>query len=409
MAALPDPIPLIDAHQYMAEHAPHQTPWQAGDYAAALNFLTLYTGNQATFDAYRREVERLLQWAWLVEEHSILELSREQIEAYIQFCLAPPVRWIGLKRTPRFLTDKDGIRSPNPAWRPFVAQVTKQAHQAGKAPTPADYQLSQSSRRALFAVLGSFYDYLLLEEKVTRNPIALIRQKSRYLQKAPQQKQIIRLSDSQWGTCLQLATDLADEAPEQHERTLFILTAMYLMYLRISELTATERWTPQMNHFYRDSEGQWWFKTLGKGNKMRIIAVSDTMLAALSRYRKSLGETPLPSPADHAPLIRQSKSNAPITSTRHIRRLIQGCFDRAVDQLRAQGLAEEADALGTATAHWLRHTGISDDVNKRGRPMLHVRDDAGHASMTTTEGYSDVEIRDRHRSAKDKTLDIQSE
>ena len=45
--------------------------------------------------------------------------------------------------------------------------------------------------------------------------------------------------------------------------------------------------------------------------------------------------------------------------------------------------SDEADILGEATVHWLRHTGISDDV--KNRPREHVRDDAGHCSSATTD------------------------
>jgi len=67
---------------------------------------------------------------------------------------------------------------------------------------------------------------------------------------------------------------------------LFMISALYGMYLRISELGASERWTPIMNDFHKDHDGLWWFTTVGKGNKKRQIAVSDTMLAALKRWRK---------------------------------------------------------------------------------------------------------------------------
>ena len=337
-----------------------------------------------------------------------MELSREDIESYIQFCMKPPSTWIGKKHAARFI-DKNDVRVANPAWRPFVVKVSKSDFKKGKIPRIASYQMSQSSIRALFAILGSFYDHALLEEKILRNPIALIRQKSRYLQKQQHQKQIIRLSDEQWQTCLKIAKTMADKDPNTYERTLFIITAMYLMYLRISEFVATDRWTPMMNHFYRDSDGQWWFKVLGKGNKLRTIAVSNAMLAALSHYRRTLGLSPLPSPSDNTSLIPKVKGKGPVESTRQVRRLIQTCFDSAVLELREQNLQDEADVLETATVHWLRHTGISDDVNKRGRPIIHVRDDAGHASIVTTEGYSDVEIKDRHRSAKNKSVDVRSE
>ena len=141
---------------------------------------------------------------------------------------------------------------------------------------------------------------------------------------------------------------------------------------------------------------------VGKGNKLRIIAVSDTMLSALSRYREALELSPLPSPSESTPLIPKSKGKGPVESTRQIRRLIQACFDKAILRLQEKNQYDEANTLETATAHWLRHTGISDDVNKRGRPIMHVREDAGHNSIVTTEGYSDVETKDRHHSAKEQ-------
>ena len=409
MPTNPIPVALIDTVEYLDRiNVDEKFILKPHDFNAVINFLKIYDGNTATFESYRRELERLLQWTWLIEKKSMLDLSRKDIENYIQFCLKPPTTWIGKKRVARFI-DQDDMRIPNPEWLPFVVKVSKRAHKNAEVPKKSDYQMSQSSIRALFAVLGSFYDHLLLEEKIDRNPIALIRQKSRYLQKKQQQKQVIRLSDEQWQACLKTAEQMTDNNPNLHERTLFIITAMYLMYLRISEFVATDRWVPLMNHFYRDSDGQWWFKVLGKGNKLRTIAVSDAMLSALSRYREALGYSPLPSPSENTPLIPKTKGKGPVESTRQIRRMIQTCFDKATLILRGKKYFDEADALETATVHWLRHTGISDDVNKRGRPIMHVRDDAGHASIVTTEGYSDVEMKDRYRSAKDKTVDIKLE
>ncbi|OUS09035.1 hypothetical protein A9Q81_00360 [Gammaproteobacteria bacterium 42_54_T18] len=66
------------------------------------------------------------------------------------------------------------------------------------------------------------------------------------------------------------------------------------------------------------------------------------------------------------------------------------------------GLEEDATELRSATVHWLRHTGISDDVQLR--PREHVRGDAGHASAQTTERYIDVEDRERHASGKGKQI-----
>jgi len=251
-------------------------------------------------------------------------------------------------------------------------------------------------------VLSSFFNYLVNEEYCNINPLAQIRQKSKYFRKQQGKKPIRRLSELQWGYVIETAEKLADINPATHERTLFIMNALFAMYLRISELAASPRWTPVMGDFFMDLDGNWWFKTVGKGNKERQIAVSDAMLKALKRYRQSLSLTPFPSPGENLPLIPTYRGTGPITGTRHIRKIVQGCFDAAVDGLIKDGFKEEADQLMSATVHWLRHTGISEDVKTR--PREHVRDDAGHGSSAITDRYIDIELRERHASGKKKLI-----
>jgi integrase len=181
------------------------------------------------------------------------------------------------------------------------------------------------------------------------------------------------------------------------------MKALYGMYLRISELAASARWEPQMGHFQKDADSNWWFLTVGKGNKERLISVSDDMLNALKQYRKSLGLMSLPSRGETTPLIRKINGQTAIQSTRQIRCIVQACFDAAFTRMVKDGLKDEAIELKTATVHWLRHTGISEDVKHR--PREHVRDDAGHSSSAITDQYIDVEMRARHASAKKKKLD----
>ena len=340
----PVPTPLIDTHQHLKEKdwqsfispafAPH-------DLNCCLDFLKQYDHNNATFESYRREVERLIQWAWLIEKKSLFDLRRQDIENYIQFCLDPPKSWIGFKKVSRFVTH-NAERIPNPEWRPFVVTVSKASHKNGVKPEKKDYQLSQKAIREIFTVLSSFYNYLALEEKVSINPIALIKQKSKYIQKHQHQEQVMRLSEKQWQTCLETVKEMATNTPEKHERTLFIISALYLLYLRISELCTSERWMPIMGHFYKDSQDLWWFKTVGKGNKMRDIAVPDDMLTALKRYRTSQHLSPLPSINEQTPLLPKEKGKGGMSSSRHIRRLVQECFDKTIDVLRATGFSTEA-------------------------------------------------------------------
>lgn len=372
------------------------------DFYYCLNFLKSYVGSQGTFNSYRRETERLLQWAWQIKNKSIKDLKRDDIEQYIHFCQNPPDTWISLKKVPRFIDEGDR-RTPNEEWRPFVAKVSKAAFKEGDRPAIDNFSLSQGAIQEIFAILSTLFNFLISEEYVYSNPIALIRQKSKFLRSSQQKAPIRRLSLMQWEAVLNAAEKLADENPEMHERTRFMLSMLYGMYLRISELAASPRWIPSMNHFAKDSNGYWWFTTVGKGNKERQIAVSDAMLTSLTRWRLFLGLSALPNAADNSPLIPRMKGNGPMSDTAPLRRLVQLCFDLGAEELRLKGEFEEAESLKVATVHWLRHTGISEDVKIR--PREHVRDDAGHSSSVTTDRYIDVEMKARYESARKKKIE----
>jgi len=371
------------------------------DYEYAWKFIYSYNGSSATFNAYRREIERLLQWSWRIARLSILELRREHLEDYIRFCQKPPAAWIGLKNVARFVT-RNGERVANPEWRPFVAGVSKVEHRAGVAPDKKQFVLSATAVQAIFSVLSSFFNFLIQEELTAANPILLIRQKSKFLKKQQHKSPVRRISNLQWDFVLETAGRLAAAEPEIHERTLFVMNCLFAMYLRISELVADERSTPTMGDFRRDMDGHWWFHVIGKGNKSRIVTVSDDMLEALKRYRRHLDLTALPTPDDRTPLVQKNLGQGAITSTRQIRAIVQQCFDRSYERMREEGLEEDAAELRTATVHWLRHTGISEDVKIR--PREHVRDDAGHSSMQTTDRYIESDLRERHASGRGKRL-----
>jgi site-specific recombinase XerD len=403
------PIPLFDSLVFSdpklaleSLNPTNKLHFAQNDFQQALQFLYSYRGSEATFNAYRREIERLLQWSWLVIGKSIKEIRRDDFETFISFCQKPPKSWIGTKTVARYI-EQQGSRKPHPDWRPFVATVTKIANRAGHIPEIKKYTLSQKSLQAIFAICGSFYNYLIQEDYVNFNPIAQIRQKSKFIRQQTTKRVIRRLSELQWSYVIETVENLAQQFPEPYERSLFMMKALYGMYLRISELAASQRWQPQMGHFQKDADGNWWFMTVGKGNKERLISVSDEMLNALKRYRQNLGLTALPSRGETTPLISKTLGSGPITSTRQIRSIVQHCFDAAFEQMVKDGLKEEALELKTATVHWLRHTGISEDVKYR--PREHVRDDAGHSSSAITDKYIDVEMRARHASAKKKKLD----
>lgn len=373
-----------------------------GDFRVAKEFLLSYQSNAATYNAFRREVERFCQWCWFFADLTFKQLKHVDIENYILFCQKPPNNWIATKNVRRFIVS-NGANIPNPMWRPFVVNLSKAEYQQGAKPQRSKYCLSEKGCKEIFTILNCFYKFLVEEDHVPVNPVARVKQKNRFYRSKQSKATIRRISDLQWQYVMENAEKLAHEKPEVHERTLFIMSALFLMYLRVSELAASDRWTPLMKHFHQDNDGNWWFTTVGKNNKERDIAVSQTMLIALKRWRKHLGSmTVLPTASDNMPLIPKVKGQGAVNATRQIRRIVQVCFDKAYNAMLADGFVEEADSLKLATVHWLRHTGISEDVKTR--PREHVRDDAGHSSSAITDRYIDIDLHERHKSAFDKTL-----
>lgn len=369
------------------------------EYQLAREFLKSYAGSLDTFNSYRREVERFLQWAWLILKKSVKEITRNDIRLYFEFIQDPPLNWIATKNCSRFIETNEE-RTFNPSWRPFVVRISKALHKEGKKPNKEDYQLNNKSVLALFAGLSTFFTFLQQEGYLEINPVQLLRQKSRFIQKQQAQKITRKLSNLQWLCVIETIESLANR-DGFYERHLFLITLFYLLGLRISEVSDTPGRTPKMGDFAPDKHDRWWFTTVGKGNKVRDVAVPNAMIEALKRYRASRGLTPLPSRNENTALLHKERGKGG-PGTRQVRNLIQQCFDKAIDNLRRRGKQDEAQDLMVATVHWLRHTAISADVEHR--PREHVRDDAGHENAMITDRYIDTDRIARHDSAKNKPL-----
>ena len=365
----------------------------SNEYQLAKRFLLSYKGSEDTFNSYRREVERLCQWSWLFLKRPIKSLDRHDIENYFSFVQNPPKAWVNHKHCKRFITNEHGIRVPCEEWRPFLIRKTTKKDTGHQA-------LSQATLRAIIAGTSTFFTYLQQENYLTQNPVALIRQKSKYIQKVQFNRVTRKLSSTQWHRLITEIERLA-KAQCDYERELFIFSAFYLLGLRISELAESPGRKPVMSDFFVDSNGLWWFKTIGKGNKAREIAVPDHMLDQLKRYRRYLGLTTLPTPSEQSAIIPKRKGKGGI-GIRQLRKIVQGGFDLTIEALIKEGQVEESEYMKQATVHWLRHTAISQDVQNR--PREHVRDDAGHQSVQVTDKYIEIDLKARHASARAKTL-----
>lgn len=419
-------------------------------YRAVRSFLRSYEGNSATFNSYRTHVERLLLWTLLICKKPLLEMTRQDGERFMEFCIKPPVDWIGPVVKARY--QRVGGRTPKPTdtftvnteWRPFFLTVKKPdlklAQEQNKEPEVKPYRMKQDSIAQIFAVCGSFFQWAADEGLSNNaNPIRAIKQKSKYKQRVVADEKAKALTVLQWSFVLETAKLMADQASDDakteaiaqaaakadieeldeedkkalktklelletkqkhYERTLFIIATIYSMYLRVSDIVGRDNWQPMMSDFRKDDHGNWWFHVIGKGNKSAKISVKDEYIDVwMDRYRRFLNLSPRPSPDDSSPLLQSLTGRAGL-SEGHIRTLVQEVFDFALERMRADGFPDDdIKNLRSASLHWLRHTSATADAKVRDHKDLQA--DLRHQSLATTvDTYYNSRDEERHRSNK---------
>ena len=97
------------------------------------------------------------------------------------------------------------------------------------------YLMSTNARKALFAGVSTFCTYLLQENYLLRNPVALLRQKSRYIVKTQTANIARKLTDLQWHYVIKVIYEKT-KVDIKYERDLFIISVFCMLGLRISKL-----------------------------------------------------------------------------------------------------------------------------------------------------------------------------
>ncbi|MCP4474074.1 MAG: site-specific integrase, partial [Gammaproteobacteria bacterium] len=201
----------------------------------AYEFLLTHQNNPATFNSYRREVERLLLWCESIARLPLSAIDEEAFKRYMTFCQHPPMSWIGHKKVHRFVTKKTG-RVPNPDWRPFFKpSLSDDANTAIRTRVgPAKPTIQH-----LLAILQTFFTFLQRQGYLSHNPVTgYYRSGAAKLKQGTPPSSPKCITQTQWNKLLLAAEQLAHEQPMIHERTLFILTIIHTLQLRPSALVA---------------------------------------------------------------------------------------------------------------------------------------------------------------------------
>ncbi|MBX2857158.1 MAG: site-specific integrase [Cellvibrionaceae bacterium] len=377
--------------------------WWLDHWNLGREFLSYIGRNKSehTFNRFRNETERFLQWLFLIKKQSLEQLRKTDILDYADFCWKPPLNWICFANSDKFNL-VNGCYQQNQAWAPFKLTLPKLKPGSELAPDKKKYKPSQQTLAASFTAIVAFYKYLNGEEILHGNPAQLAKADCKYFVKDAQVKEVRRLSQDQWQMLFDVAVALADQDPN-YERNLFVVCALKTLFLRISELAERKNWRPQMGHFWQDSDQNWWLKIYGKGRKLRDITVPESFLVYLKRYREYRGLSPLPSINESDAIVEKLRGRGGMTP-RQLTRIVQDVLDRAYEKMRQQRGEDAAQKLREASSHWLRHTGASMEV-ERGRALKDLSEDLGHASMATTDTiYVQTESRVRAKSGKSRPV-----
>ena len=410
--AIPKPTPLYPTYIELRDISTSDYPqlndvfcaqpdWWSVHWSWGKSFLE-YTGrnkSEHTYTRFRNEIERFLLWSFFIREAPVDDYRKNDILEYADFCWKPPVSWVGTSNFDRFIMS-DGYFESNDKWRPYKLQAPKS--QSNKTIDKKKYRPSQQTLIATFTAVIAFYKYLMNEELCFGNPAQIAKKDCRHFITDSQVKEVKRLSEAQWQYVLDTSIKMADDN-SIYERNLFVIASLKTLFLRISELSERENWSPIMGHFWQDEDENWWLKIFGKGRKLRDTTVPPDFMPFLERYRLSRNLSSFPTSSENSVLVEKIRGQGGMSS-RHLRRLVQDTFDHAYEKMKASEGEKKAIKLREASTHWLRHTGASMEI-ERGRALKDLSEDLGHASMATTDMvYVQTENKKRAESGKKRKV-----
>lgn len=310
----------------------------------------------------QKELFRFLTWCREVAKKTLSQLNVADLNAYKEFLRDPPPDWVSTTKWPR----------SDPRYRPFTGPLS-----------------DPSRRQAMIAVKG----LLAFAEQtgyLRRNPAALVRNV-----RTPMASRITRyLTPDAIALALETVSRRVPATPaalRRRERDRFLLIAFADTGARLNEIVSAN-----MGAIYTEGGARWWLDVMGKGNKPRRLPVTDAMLAAYRSYREAFGLAVQAARADRMPLVLSSRSRAPTRLTDEAAsEAIKGVFAEAALAAARAGLDDTAASLRHASAHWLRHSMLTNHANN-GVQLKTLQDTAGHANIATTAGYLHKTDNERH-------------
>ncbi len=248
-----------------------------------------------------------------------------------------------LKKLKSFLTNNSHVTGPL-AVKPdhikeFIFHISK--------------EVKANSQSRIISGLRSFYDYLLFEKLINSNPLTNI--------ESPKQQR--KLPSTLSLDEINLMIKSIDKTKKESERNIAIIETLYGCGLRVSELIDLKL---SDLHFSED-----FIKVTGKGNKQRLVPVSDINKKCINRYllnsRSKLNINP-----KYSDILFLNRNGSRLT--------------RAMIFTIVKNLAKKSNINKIISPHTFRHS-FATHLLENGADLKTIQQLLGHESITTTEIY----------------------
>ena len=223
------------------------------------------------------------------------------------------------------------------------------------------YSISKSinpaSQSRIISGLRSFFEYLIFEKYIKTNPLSLI-ESPRISRKLPDTLTIKEID---------LLISNINISTNEGERNIALIETLYGCGLRVSELISLKI----SDLFFNEG----FIKVTGKGNKQRLVPISDLNKRAIKSYIDN----------SRKKLKIEEKSKDILFLNRRGKKL-----SRAMIFTIIKRLAKLSDIKKNISPHTFRHS-FATHLLKNGADLKTIQQLLGHQSITTTEIYMHID------------------
>lgn len=223
--------------------------------------------------------------------------------------------------------------------------------------TLADVGISARSQARIISGIRSFFSFLVLDGYLENDPTFLL-ESPKLGQHLPEVLSVQEVD------AIMAAQDLS--VPEGH-RNLAMLETLYSCGLRVSELCGLK-----MQDLFLD-EG--FIKVTGKGNKERLVPVSDRAIHVLGNWFEDRSHI-IPAPRCEGYVFLSARTGKPLT--------------RVMVFTIVRRLAALAGITKTISPHTFRHS-FATHLLEGGANLLAIQCMLGHEKIATTEIYTHLD------------------